>query len=143
MKLLIITQKVDRTDSVLGFFHRWIEEFAKHCEELNVICLCKGEFNLPNNVKVWSLGKEENVSKIKYLYRFYSLVWRLRKNYDSVFVHMNQVYVILGGLLWRLWKKKISLWYVHRQVSPSLKIAEKMVQVIFTTAPESFGIVSN
>jgi glycosyltransferase involved in cell wall biosynthesis len=142
MKLLIITQKVDKNDSVLGFFHRWIEEFSKYCEEVNVVCLYKGEFSLPQNVKIWSLGKEEGISRIEYLFRFYSFIWRLRKEYDSVFVHMNQVYVILGGLLWRLWKKKISLWYVHRQVSPSLKIAEKMVQVIFTTAPESFGIVS-
>ena len=32
MKLLIITQKVDSADPILGFFHQWVEEFAKHCE---------------------------------------------------------------------------------------------------------------
>lgn len=26
MKLLIITQKVDINDDVLGFFHRWLED---------------------------------------------------------------------------------------------------------------------
>jgi len=41
MKLLIITQKVDINDDVLGFMHGWIAEFAKHCEKLTVICLQK------------------------------------------------------------------------------------------------------
>ena len=29
MKLLIITQAIDINNPVLGFFHRWIEEFSK------------------------------------------------------------------------------------------------------------------
>ena len=37
IKLLIITQKVDRNDDVLGFFHGWITEFAKHVEEVTVL----------------------------------------------------------------------------------------------------------
>jgi len=58
MKLLIITQKVDMNDDVLGFMHGWINEFAKHCEKITVICLQKGEHELSDNVKVLSLGKE-------------------------------------------------------------------------------------
>src|SRR3989344_6741688 len=57
MRLLIVTQKVDKNDPVLGFFHRWIEKFAKNFERVTVICLGKGEYNLPANVKVLSLGK--------------------------------------------------------------------------------------
>ncbi len=40
-RILIVTQTVDTQDPVLGFFVRWIEEFAKHAEELTVICLEK------------------------------------------------------------------------------------------------------
>ena len=58
MRLLIVTQKVDRDDDLLGFFHQWICEFAKHCEFVTVICLKKGEYVLPANVRVFSLGKE-------------------------------------------------------------------------------------
>lgn len=57
---MIVTQKVDVNDPILGFFHRWVEEFAKHFERITVICLQKGEYNLPANVKVFSLGKEES-----------------------------------------------------------------------------------
>ena len=63
MKLLICTQAVDREDSVLGFFHSWIREFAKHYESVTVICLYKGEYDLPENVKILSLGKEDNIAR--------------------------------------------------------------------------------
>ena len=59
MRLLILTQKVDINDDILGFFHRWIEEFAKRCEKVIVICLQEGRHDLPSNVKVLSLGKRE------------------------------------------------------------------------------------
>src|SRR3989344_8454910 len=58
MRLLIVTQKVDREDDLLGFFHQWIREFAKHCELVTVICLEEGVHFLPLNVRVLSLGKE-------------------------------------------------------------------------------------
>src|SRR3989344_3878370 len=142
MRLLIVTQKVDKNDPVLGFFHRWIEKFAKNFERVTVICLGKGEYNLPANVKVLSLGKEEHRSKAEYLSRFYRYIWSERKSYDAVFVHMNQEYVLLGGLFWKLWGKKIALWYVHRQKNVRLWIAEKLSHLIFTSTPESFHIKS-
>jgi len=142
MKLLILTQKVDKDDSVLGFFHRWIEEFAKHFELVTVICLSKGEYNLPANVKVLSLGKEDGESRTKYLWCFYQYIWRERKNYDRVFVHMNPEYVVLGGWLWKILGKKISLWYVHRQVNLKLRCAVLFCHNIFSVSPESFRFKS-
>jgi len=141
-KLLIITQKVDKNDSVLGFFHSWILEFAKHCEELTVICLKKGEYDLPDNVRVMSLGKENGISKLKYIINFYKYIWQNRKNYNNVFVHMNVEYVILGSLLWRILKKKVGLWYMHKSVTFKLKLAEKLSNVIFTGSKESFRLES-
>ena len=162
VKLLIVTQKVDENDAILGFFHRWVEEFAKHCERVTVICLYEGEHHLPGNVKVLSLGKEARVqgatlrssgakrksgkrsflARAKYILRFYRYIWRERKNYDAVFVHMNPIYVVLGGVLWRIWKKKIALWYTHKQVDLKLRVAEKLANVIFTASKESFRLPS-
>ena len=141
-KLLIITQKVDKNDFVLGFFHAWILEFAKHCKELIVICLEKGEYDLPSNVTVLSLGKEYNVSKLVYVLRFYKYIWQYRKQYNNVFVHMNVEYVVLGGVLWRLLNKKIGLWYMHKSVTWKLRLAEKLSTVIFTGSKESFRLKS-
>ena len=152
MKLLIFTQAVDENNPVLGFFLDWIREFAKHCESVVVICLYKGKHDLPANVKVLSLGKENNRgtqtrerktwARIKYLINFYKFIWQERKNYDAVFVHMNQVYVILGGWLWRWWNKKIGLWYAHGHVPFSLRVAEKMTNIVFTSTVGGFRLKS-
>jgi len=142
MKLLLITQRVDINDDVLGFFHRWLEKFAEKFKQIIVICLQKGNYNLPDNVSVLSLGKEQKKSKLKYLINFYKFIWRERKNYDAIFVHMNPMYVILGGLFWKLWRKKIALWYTHKAVNLKLRIAEKLTNIIFTASKESFRLKS-
>src|SRR3989338_9595639 len=103
MQLLILTQKVDINDDILGFMHAWILKFAQACELVTVVCLEQGEHHLPANVKVLSLGKETGKSRLKYLFNFYRYIWRERKNYSAVFVHMNEIYVILGWLCWKLW----------------------------------------
>lgn len=139
MKLLILTQKIDINDDILGFFHRWVEEFAKHCEKVIVICLQKGEYRLPENVKVLSLGKEQGRSKIKYIFNFYKYIWQERKNYDAIFAHMNSEYVVLGGLLWKLLKKKILLWNNHLIGNLATRLAVKIADKSFYTSPFSFN----
>jgi glycosyltransferase involved in cell wall biosynthesis len=142
MKLLIVTQKVDKNDPILGFFHRWLDEFSKNVEKLTVICLEQGEYHLPSNVQVLSLGKEKGKSRLKYLYRFYSYIWRERHVYDSVFVHMNPIYVILGGFYWKLMGKEVGLWYTHKNVDLKLRIAEKLCDLVFSASKESFRLKS-
>lgn len=145
--LLILTQKVDKNDDVLGFFHGWLLEFAKNYKKVTVICLYEGDHSLPENVKVLSLGKEKNSDaqgfkrrfpQIKYLINFYKFIWQERGNYDKVFVHMNPIYVVLGGIFWRFRGNKIALWYTHKSVDLKLKIAEKLINIIFSASKESF-----
>ncbi|MDD3284443.1 MAG: glycosyltransferase family 4 protein [Patescibacteria group bacterium] len=142
MKLLICTQKVDKNDGVLGFFHNWIIEFTKHCEKVVVICLFQGEYDFPKNVEVLSLGKENGESRLKYIFRFYKYIWKYRKEYDNVFVHMNSEYVILGGIFWKFLNKKIYLWYVHKSKNIYLRIVNIFVKNIFTSSKESCLIKS-
>lgn len=137
MRLLVITQKVDKNDPVLGFFHRWIEELAKNFEKVTVICLEKGQFEL-SGVKVLSLGKEEGKSKWKYLIRFYKFIWQERKNYDAVFVHMNQEYILLGWKIWKLLGKKIYLWRNHGYGDFLTHLAVLISDKVFCTSPQSF-----
>lgn len=139
MKLLIITQKVDVLDkSGLGFFHSWIKEFAKYAKFVTVICLEEGEYHLPDNVKVFSLGKERGCSRFKYLKNFYKYIWQERKNYDVVFVHMNQEYVLLAGWLWRLLGKKVLLWRNHKEGNILTHLAVSFSNTVFYTSPSSY-----
>lgn len=140
MKLLIITQKVDKNDSVLGFFCRWIIELSKYFQTVTVICLYKGEYDLPENVKVLSLGKEERQSRLQYLIHFYWYVCNERKNYDVIFVHMNQIYIVLAGILWKIWRKKLVIWYTHKSVTLKLRLSVLFADLVFTASKESFRI---
>lgn len=140
MRLLIVTQAIDTSDSVLGFFHRWIEEFAKHTERVHVICLREGAHSLPRNVTVHSLGKEKGAGRLMYMWRFYTYAWKLRREYDAVFVHMNPEYILLGGLLWHTLGKRIGLWYAHKSVDAKLRLASLLAHIIFTASSESFRI---
>lgn len=142
MRLLICTQTIDSNDPVLGFFCRWIEEFAKHAEHIEIICLKLGRSDLPKNVRVHSLGKEVGVLRMKYILNFYRYIWRLRHDYDAVFVHMNPEYVVLGGLFWRVWHKRIALWYTHKSVDMKLRVATFFANIIFTASKESFRLAT-
>jgi glycosyltransferase involved in cell wall biosynthesis len=138
MKLLIITQAVDLDDPVLGFFHRWVEEFAPRYEHVSVVCLKEGRHALPANVSVYSLGKESGASRIKYVWNFYRYIWKLRHEYDAVFVHMNQEYVLLGWKLWWLLGKRIVLWRNHRQGSVLARFACLVSHAVCYTSPEAY-----
>ncbi len=148
MKLLIITQTVDENHPTLGFFVDWLREFSRHYEKLIVICLQKGNFNLPPTVKVESLGKEAwgkqppSWARLYYIKRFFTYLWRYRGEYQAVFVHMNQIYVLLAGWWWKLGGKRVCLWYAHGKVSFSLRLAEKLADVIVTSTPEGCRLKS-
>jgi glycosyltransferase involved in cell wall biosynthesis len=113
MKLLVFTQAVDRDDLFLGFFHAWIEELAKHFEKVSVVCLKEGKHSLPKNVEVYSLGKENGTSRLTRAWRVLTYSYKLRHDYDRVFVHMNQEYILLAGWLWKRLKKPVYLWRNH------------------------------
>ena len=138
MKLLIITQKIDKNDAILGFFHNWVLKLSKKFEKIKVICLEKGLCELPSNVEVFSLGKEKGASKLKYLLNFYRYIFWLRADYDAVFVHMNQEYVILGCKFWKILGKKIFLWRNHPKGNFFTDIACFVSKKVFYTSPQSY-----
>lgn len=136
MKLLICTQTVNTKDSNLGFFVRWIEEFATRCEKVTVICLYKGAYSLPDNVEVIELGK----TRLARAWCLWSISISHRREYDSVFVHMNPEYIVVAGFLWRLMHKRVALWYTHKSVNLKLRIAVACANIIFTASKESFRL---
>ncbi len=142
MRLLIVTQKVDRDDSYLGFFHDWLLEFARQCELLTVVALEARAHALPAHVRVLSLGKEDGRTRPRRLARLLRLAHSERSRYDAVLCHMSPLYVVAGGPFWKLWGKTIGLWYVHRSVTPTLRVAERLADVVLTASRESFGLSS-
>ena len=152
MRLLIITQKIDLNDAVLGFMHGWIAEFSRQAESVVAICLEKGKVNLPQNVRVFSLGKENlktinyqlsTFTRLMYAWRFIRYIVQLRNKYDTVFVHMNPEYIVLGGIFWKLFGKTVTLWYAHKNVPWHLRLAHLLTDIIFTSTASGFRLASS
>ena len=143
MRLLVCTQIMDRTDPTLGFFVPWVTELAERTQSVDVICLQKGEFVLPDSVTVQSLGKEsgkipKSLSKLAYVWNFYRHVFALRGRYDAVLVHMNHEYVLLGGWIWMLLGKRVYLWRNHYEGSLLVDIASLFCKKVFCTSRYSY-----
>ena len=139
VRLLLITQTVDTTSDILGFFQGWLEKLAEKCESITVICLTEGDHRLPANVCIRSLGKRHGLSRARLLCRFYKQAWGERAHYDSVFVHMTPIYVLLGWPLWQITGKPIFLWYNHSVGTPVTRLAIELANIVFYTSPFSFA----
>lgn len=145
MKLLITTQAVDVNHPILGFFIAWILEFAKHFDEVHIICLQKGEYELPPHVHVYSLGKEAGENKLKYLYRFYTYFAHIffKARVDYVFFHMGAIYNILAAPFFFLRKSygtKFYWWKTHGVINAKAKLALAFVDAVYTAGSMSFTV---
>lgn len=148
MRLLIVTQAVDDADLYLSFFTGWIRAFSAKYESIEVVCLKEGKHSLPSNVHVHSLGKSaqgrpvsgwEKISlRMMYMLRFYRYIWTLRDEYDAVFVHMNQEYVLLGGIPFVFMRKPLYLWRNHYEGSFLTDIAAVFCKKVFYTSKSSY-----
>lgn len=119
--LLIITQKADENDQLLGFFVGWIKEFQKHYDNVEIVALRAPEKN-------W----------LRFIFQIF---WQIPRH-DAIFVHMAPIFAVIAAPWARLWRKRIGLWYTHGTVTWRLRLAEKLVNVIFTASPESFRLPS-
>ena len=138
MKLLVITQAIDLDDPTLSVYHRWVEELASRTD-VRVVCLKLGRNTLPAHVPVFSLGKEKGeATAFTYAFRFVRHIVQNRSEYDAVFVHMNQEYVLLGGLLWKLWGKRVYLWRNHHAGNILTDTAALFATKIFCTSKYSY-----
>ncbi len=141
MNLLICTQSIDTEDQSLGFFHEWVAGFAQEFDHVLVFALRTGTYALPKNVEVVTI-RQGNNSRFATACRFLFLILSRRHEYDTVFVHMNPEYMVLGGLLWRCMNKPATLWYTHKSVTPMLRIAEQLTTRVLSASRESLRLAT-
>jgi len=147
MKLLITTQAVDKNHPILGFFIGWLCEFSQHFSEVHVICLQKGDYTLPQNVFVYSLGKENGESRIKYIVRFYRYFFHIfyTVRVDYVFFHMGAIYNILAFPFFfarRFFGTQFYWWKAHGHINWIGKMALLFVDRIYTSTESGFRIAT-
>lgn len=141
MKLLIVAQRVDRADPILGFFHRWIAEFARRCERVIAVGQAVGEFDLPS-VTVLSLGKEQGMPRWLQILRFWRILWTRRREYDAAFVHMSPIWVVLGCPILAFLRKPVFLWYEVRRGGRVLRWAVGCARKVFSATGQGVPFFS-
>lgn len=140
MRLLFITQKVDRKDWLLGFTHSWLKTLAARVDSLTVICLEQGETDLPPNVRVISLGKERGVGRVGRAWRLARALAASVGEADIAFAHMSPLFAIAAAPFVKPRRIPLVLWYANRNVNATLRLATALCDVVVTASPESFQL---
>jgi glycosyltransferase involved in cell wall biosynthesis len=141
-ELLVICQKVDETDDLLGFFVAWLRQFSRHFSSVRVITLGAGVYDVPDNVSVYSLGKERGVARWRRIGMFAKLLWQYTPRHGSIFCHMSPVFAITAWPFARVRGSRLVLWYLHRAVTLRLRLAHAMCDRLVTADTTSLGISS-
>lgn len=142
MRLLIVTQKVDKEDANLGQFYYWFKELAKHFREVKIIASSVGDISLPANVMVYGLGKERGMSRWRRVSKYLELFSYHYARSDAVLFHQIPEYVLAASPFLLSLKKTRALWYAHGAVSRRLALAERLVDYVFTSSPAGFRLPS-
>jgi glycosyltransferase involved in cell wall biosynthesis len=140
MRLLLFNLATDMDDPILGFTTRWIWALAKRVEFIRIITMRTGRVSVPNNVRIYSAGKEKGYSEPRRAIEFYRYLFHvLREDHiDVCFSHMMPIFTVLAAPALRLKGIPIITWYAHRQVTAILKLAHHLSQQIVSINKGSY-----
>lgn len=144
MNLLMFNLAVDQEHVTLGFGLRWIEALSRRYDHVDVVTMLAGRYQLPSNVRVWSVGRERGYSKCRRVLRFYAIVWRIlrERQIGVVFTHMIPIFAVLFWPVARLTGRRNVLWYAHGATPPMLRLAHALVDRVVSSTPDGFRIKS-
>ena len=144
MTLLWFCLKVDQNDPVLAFAVDWIGRMAAKADRILVLTMEKGEYDLPANVTVHSVGKERGFSECRRAFEFYRLLFRILRDekIDAVFAHMMPLFAGMAGPILRVKRIPLFLWYCHKSVTLVLRAAVFFSYKIFTCSENGMNVRS-
>jgi glycosyltransferase involved in cell wall biosynthesis len=145
MNLLMFNLAVDDDHVTLAFSIHWIKTLAGYFDHVDVITMTAGNYQLPSNVTVWSVGRERSYPEWLRALRFYWLVGRVlrRRRINVVFTHMISVFAILFWPVALLTGLKNVLWYAHGATPKTLKLAHQVVDQVVSSTPQGFRLPSS
>lgn len=141
MKLVIVTQAVDRDDPNLGAFYYWFEMLATRAESLVILAGRAGAHDLPSHVAVYAYGNAR-FGRIGRLWKFWELFSRHFADADAALFHQIPEFVLAASPFLIGRRQVAALWYAHGAVSWRLRLAERLVDFVFTSSAAGFRIPS-
>ncbi len=141
MRLLIVTQSVDREDPNLGAFYYWFEALAQRVESLCILARHVGTPDLPVNTDVYSFDTKGG-GRVGRIWRFWTLFSHHFARSDTVLFHQIPEFVLAASPFLFAQSRSAALWYAHGSVPRRLRWAERMVDYVFTSSPDGFRLPS-
>jgi glycosyltransferase involved in cell wall biosynthesis len=140
MRLLLFNLVTDLEDPVLGFTTGWISALAKQVQFVHVITMRAGRVVVPDNVRVYSIGKEQGHSEPRRALAFYRYVFQILRTapIDVCFSHMSPIFTALAAPLLKAKRVPIITWYTHRHVTTTLKVAHRLSDRMVASAETSY-----
>ena len=141
MRILLFNLATDAEDPILGFTTQWIRALASRVEFIHVITMREGIFEVPFNVRVYSVGKEKGFTEPRRAAEFYRLLFRVLRNdrIDVCFSHMIPIFTILAAPALKIKGIPIVTWYAHPKLTRTLKLAhlvsDQMLASLTTAYP--------
>ena len=140
LRVVMLVQKVDEADWLLGFNIGWIRALAARVNTVDVVTLEQRSALLPANVRVHTLGKERHAGRIREFITFQRTISALTRQANVIFGHLTPRYTWLAVPWAALRHVPQCLWYTHRQTDWELKLAVRACRWIATAAPNSFPL---
>jgi glycosyltransferase involved in cell wall biosynthesis len=141
MQVLWFNLATDTKDPVLGFATHWIRALARRVEVIHVLTMRAGRVEVPDNVRVYSVGKERSYSEPRRAAEFYRHLLRIlhREHIDVCFSHMMPLFTMLAGPVLKAKGIPIVTWYAHPSLTWILKLAHhfssRVVSSVATAYP--------
>jgi glycosyltransferase involved in cell wall biosynthesis len=130
---------------MLGFTTGWISALAERMEFIHVITMRAGHVKVPDNVRVYSVGKEKGYNEPRRVIEFYRHLFRILRNdrVDVCFSHMIPIFTILGAPVLKTKRVPIVTWFAHPSVTRTLKFAHHLSDRMLTGIAASYRYKHN
>jgi glycosyltransferase involved in cell wall biosynthesis len=141
MRLLWFNLATDADDPILGFTSRWLQVLAQRSECIYVLTMRAGRVEVPENVQVYSVGKEKGYSEPHRMVLFYRELLRILREdrVDVCFSHMIPIFTILAAPILKARGIPLITWHAHPSLPATLKLAhylsDRMVASVATAYP--------
>jgi glycosyltransferase involved in cell wall biosynthesis len=140
MRLLVFNLATDVDDPILGFTTSWICALAKRVDFVHVITMRAGRVEVPDNVRVYSVGKEKGYSEPRRAGEFFRLLFQVLREsrIDACFSHMMPLFTVLAGPILRAKQIPVITWYAHPSLTWTLKLAHRLSDQMIASVPTAY-----
>jgi glycosyltransferase involved in cell wall biosynthesis len=141
MRLVIVTQKVDTDDPILGATVAKLKALAGVCENVHVLALSVGRHDLPANVTFATFGAPTRLRRgLRYLRVLLPAL--LPRPPDALLAHMCPIYLVLAAPLAKPLRVPLLIWYTHWTIDRTLKLATRLCDAALSVDRRSYPLDS-